>query len=114
VLANKSLRLVPAGRKDLIFLMTPLKIMIMKKENSVSNKLNTPAKDKEKKQDRKFKSQEEFDDKSHDRLKLESSISNARVSQQRKDSQEGKGRNMNDSQKKQTQQGWNTNRKEPR
>ncbi len=86
----------------------------MKKENKISNKLNTPAKDKEKKQDRKFKAQEEFDDKNHDRQRTESEISNARVSQQRKASQEGKGRNMNDSHKQQTQQGWRTNRKEPK
>ena len=84
----------------------------MKKETKNRNKLNTPEKDEERKKDKKWKSQDEFDDKSHDRLKLESEISNARVSQQRKDSQEGKGRNMDDSSKKQTQQGWRTNRKE--
>jgi hypothetical protein len=88
------------------------KIIVMKKENKVPNKLTTPAKDKEKKLDRKFKSQEEFDDKSHDRLRMESEISSARVSKQRKDSQEGKGRNMNDSHKQQTQQNWRTNKKE--
>jgi hypothetical protein len=88
--------------------------MVMKKENKVPNKLATPAKDKEKKQDRKFKVQEEFDDKSHDRLRMESEISNARVSQQRKASQEGKGKNTDNPHKQQTQQGWRTNRKEPK
>ena len=88
----------------------------MKKENKDLKKLSTPAKDEEKKQDQKSKSKVEFDDKNPDRLRLESEISNARISQQRKASQEGKGRNMNDSHKKQaqTQQSWRTNKKEPK
>jgi hypothetical protein len=85
----------------------------MKKDDPKTEKLATPAKDEQKKKDKKWKSQDEFDDKSHERLRMESEISNASQNQKRKDSQEGDERKIPASHKKQTQQDWRTNKKEP-
>jgi len=66
----------------------------MKKVDAKAGKLTTPAKDEQKKEDKKWKAQDEIDDKSHDRLRLESEISNASKNQKRKDSQEGDERKI--------------------
>ena len=85
----------------------------MKKEEEKTGKLMTPAKDEQKKEDKKWKAQDEFDDKSHDRLRMESEISNAGQNQKRKDSQEGDERKIPASHKKQTQKDWRSDKKEP-
>ena len=85
----------------------------MKKDESKTGKLATPAKDEQKKEDKKWKTQDEFDDKSHDRLKLESEISNASQNQKRKDSQQGHESKIPESHRKQTEKDWRTDKKLP-
>jgi hypothetical protein len=85
----------------------------MKKDKEQKSNLTTPAKDEQKKDDKKWQAQDEFDDKSHDRLRMESEISNAGQNQKRKDSQEGDERKIPASHKKQNQKDWGSDGKEP-
>ena len=85
----------------------------MKKDEAKKDKLTTPAKDEQKKEEKKWKSQDEFDDKSHDRLRMESEISNTSQNQERKDSQQGHERKIPESHRKQTEKDWRTEKKLP-
>ncbi len=78
-----------------------------------NKKLDTPERTEQRKEERKWKEQDEFTEPSNNRLDMESEISNARRNESMSDSQDGNERMVPDTKANQSEKDFQEERKLP-